>query len=175
MNDKAPPGRRTFADAWDEIGYLRDKLLYWLYQRADAGSARRYGRRLERLLLPADPAHDAILGEECWSLIHEANGERRKAIQSRANEVHLIRRLHELSRGAAYEATALQDYGYADLSDRLDLLAVLYHDDGNLDKAITTLRESEELCREHGLKFDGDELLREYTDEKRASQQAAAG
>jgi len=40
MKVKAPPDRRKFASAWDEIGYLYGKLLYWLYQREAAGKAR---------------------------------------------------------------------------------------------------------------------------------------
>ena len=100
MKDNPPPDRRKFADAWDEIGYLHDKLLYWLYQRADPGKARRYAQRLERGLPLAAPDHDAIFGEECWALVHETKGDLPRAIESRENEVRLIRRLYELSRGA---------------------------------------------------------------------------
>jgi tetratricopeptide (TPR) repeat protein len=174
MKDKPPPDRRTFADKWDEIGYLHDKLLYWLYQRADPRKARGYAQRLEQLLPTAAPDHEAILGEECWSLVHETKGELGRAIKSRENEVRLIRRLYELSRGAPYKEVALRDYGYDDLSDRLDLLAVLYHDSGDLDKAITTLQESRKLCQEHGMEFDGDDMLQDYLEEKRNFQQAAA-
>ncbi|HBI44396.1 MAG TPA: hypothetical protein DDY78_16315 [Planctomycetales bacterium] len=174
MKDKPPSDRRTFANEWDEIGYLHDKLLYWLYQRADPRKASLYAPRLERLLLTAASDHDAILGEECWSLVHEAKGELESAIESRENEVRLIRRLYEFSRGAPYEAIAIKDYGYDDLSDRLDLLAILYHDNGDLDKAVATLQESKKLCREHGIEFDADDMLQDYMKEKRNPQQAAA-
>jgi tetratricopeptide (TPR) repeat protein len=174
MKDKPPPDRRTFANEWDEIGYLHDKLLYWLYQRADPKKASLYAPRLERLLLTAAPDHVAILGEECWSLVHEAKSDLPKAIESRKNEIRLIRRLHELSCGSPYEATALKDYGCDDLSDRLDLLAVLYHDNGDLDKAIKILQESKKLCQEYGSEFDGGDMLQDYIEEKRNSQQAAA-
>lgn len=167
MKDKPLPDRRTFAGAWEEISYLRDKLLYWLYQRADTGKARRYAQRMERLLSRAAPDHDAVLGEECWALVYETKGDLGAAIQARENEVRQIRRLHELSHGASYEAIALKDYGYDDLSDRLDLLAGLYHDNGEFDKAITTLRESRKLCQEHGLEFNGEDMLQEYVEEKR--------
>src|SRR5258707_9827365 len=49
-----------------------------------------------------------------------------------------------------------------DLSDRLDLLAMLYRDSGNLSKAISALEESKRLCDEHGVKFDGYDILEEY-------------
>ena len=174
MKDKPPPDRRTFADEWDEIGYLHDKLLYWLYQRADMKKALITAPRLEQLLAAVAPDHDAILGEECWSLVYEAKGELEKAIESRKNEIRLIRRLHELSQGKPHEAIALKDYGYDALSDRLDLLAVLYHDSGDLHRAIVTLQESKKLCQERGVGFDAEEMLRDYVKEKRNARQAAA-
>jgi DNA polymerase III delta prime subunit len=173
-SDRPPPDRRTFADAWDEVGYLYDKLLYWLYQRANRAKARPYARRLERLLPSADPGHDAIFGEECWSLVHEAKGDLPRAIESRENELRLIRRLYEVSLGKPYEESALKGYGYDDWSDRLDLLAILYHDSGALDKAITILQKSKKLCEAHGMEFDGEDLLQEYAEEKRNARQAAA-
>jgi tetratricopeptide (TPR) repeat protein len=164
---KAPSVRRKFANDWDEIGYLYDKLLYWLYQREDALKARSYAVRIEQLLSKAAPNHDAIFGEECWSLVHEAKGDLRQAIAHRENAVRLIRRLHDISRGAAHEAVVLKDYGDDDLSDRLDLLAMLYHDIGDVDKAIATLQKSKQLCHAHGIEFDGEDILQEYLAEKR--------
>src|SRR4051812_20364850 len=102
MNCKRPADRRKFANEWDEIGYLYDKLLYWLYQREDSRKARPYAKRLERLLPKAAPENDAIFGEECWSLVHETNGNLRKAIEHRENEIRLIRRLHQLARKAPH-------------------------------------------------------------------------
>jgi len=60
------------------------------------------------------------------------------------------------------------------VSDRLDLLAALYHDGGDLDKAIATLQESKTLCCEQDIKFDADDMLQDYMKEKRNSQQGAA-
>jgi tetratricopeptide (TPR) repeat protein len=166
MKVKPPPVRRKFANEWDEIGYLYDKLLYWLYQREDVGKARRYAERLERLLRKADPEHKSIFGEECRSLVHETQGDLQKATERRKNEIRLIRRLHEISRNAPSENLLLRDYGYDALSDRLDLLATLYHDTGQLDKAINALEESKQLCQTHGIPFDGEDLLQEYLGEK---------
>jgi hypothetical protein len=173
MKDKTLPVRRKFANEWDEIGYLYDRLLFWLYQRQDMRQARRYAKRLPRLLQSADPKHQAILGEECWSLIYEAQGDLQKAIECRENEVRLIRRLQEISRDATYRDFVLEDYDLEALRDRLDLLAVLYHDDGNLGKALQILEESRRLCAEHKVKFDGKDLLREYQAEKRDQGEAA--
>jgi tetratricopeptide (TPR) repeat protein len=170
MKVKPPADRRKFANEWDEVGYLYDKLLYWLYQRQDARKTRPYAERLAELLPKADPDHEAILGEECWSLVHEANGNLQNAIEHRKNEIRLIRRLHELARKAPDPEAVRKHYGYADLSDRLDLLATLYHASGNLDQAVGCLLESRQLCKKHGVKFDGKDILQEYLEEKRASQ-----
>ncbi|HEX7449135.1 MAG TPA: hypothetical protein VF306_16395, partial [Pirellulales bacterium] len=58
--------------------------------------------------------------------------------------------------------------GYEDLSDRLDLLAGLYHDNGDLDRAINALQESKQLCEQQCLEFDGGDMLDEYLVESEA-------
>src|SRR5207302_7871008 len=124
-------------------------------------------RRLERLLRRADPDHGAIFGEECWSLIYEAKGDLRKAIEHRENEIRLIHRLYKVCMGTPDEEIALRDYRYDDLSDRMDLLAMLYHDSGDLRKAISILKKSKKLCQEHGVAFDGEDLLQDYREERK--------
>jgi hypothetical protein len=170
MKVKPPKGRRKFANTWDEVGYLYDKLLYWLYQRAGAEKARPFADRLELLLPKVTPEHEAVFGQECWSLLYEAKGNLSKAIMHRENEIRLIQTLHEICRNRPHEDLVLKQYGYDDLSDRLDLLAVLYHDNGNLDKALSTLHASKRLCKKHGLKFDGEDMIQEYLEEKKNSQ-----
>src|SRR5207244_1002464 len=117
MKPKPPRQRRWFADDWDEIGYLYDNLLYWLFERENRERAHPYAERLKRLLPKADPDHEAILGAAYWSLVYEAEGDFRKAIEHRKNEIRLIHRLHEISRGQPFEEFALRRYGYDDLSD----------------------------------------------------------
>ena len=164
MKTKTPLRRRKFANEWDEIGYLYDKLLYWLFRREDKRRALPYAHRLERVLATVAPGHQAIFGEECWSLVYEAKADLTKAIKHRENEIRLIRRLHDISRKGD---PALKDYAISDLSDRLDLLAMLYRDSGNLERAIALLRESKQLCESHAVPFDGEDLLQEYLTEKR--------
>ena len=126
------------------------------------------------MLLPkVTPEHEGIFGEECWSLLHEAKGDLPRAIERRENEIRLIRRLHEISRNKPHEEIVLKQYGYDDLSDRLDLLATLYHDSGNLAEAVGILKESKRLCEAHGIKFDGEDILQEYLEEKRKSPEDA--
>ncbi len=103
-------------------------------------------------------------------MICEANEDLPRAIKHRENEVRLIQRLHEISRGRPQQFSVQRLYGYDDLSDRLDLLAALYHDHGNLAHAISTLQASKQLCAKHGCKFDAEDLLQEYLEEEKNSQ-----
>jgi tetratricopeptide (TPR) repeat protein len=167
MNAKPPADRRKFANEWDEINYLYEKLLYWLYRREDTRKARAYAGRLERLLSRVAAKHEAIFGEECWSLVYEAKGDLRNAIKHRESEIRLIRRLHEITRNAPDAEFALKNYGDADLSDRMDLLAVLYHDAGKIERAIELLRESKRFCATRGIPFDGQDLLDDYLAEQK--------
>lgn len=43
----------------------------------------------------------------------------------------------------------------------MDLLAVLYHDNHNIENAVELLRESRMLCEENGVRFDAGDLLEE--------------
>jgi hypothetical protein len=171
MKPNPPAARRKFADVSEEMGYLYDKLVYWLYHRQDAQRARRFADRLGRLLSKAGPETQSIFAEECRSLVAETTGDLPKAIAHREKEIRLIRRLHELARKSAGEDFALRQYTYADLSDRLDLLAALYHASGELEKALGALQESKRLCERHRVKFDGADMLQEYLEERRNSQE----
>jgi hypothetical protein len=169
MKAKPPPDRRKFADDRDQIDYVYHKLLYWLYEREDKVRARHYAKRLAQLLPATSFGNNAIFPEECWSLIFEAMEDLAKAIKHRENEIRLIKRLHVVSSGTRQQDLILRLYGFDDLSDRLDLLAALYHDNGNLAKAISILHESRQICDRHGLSFDGEDILREYLNEKKNS------
>ena len=166
MKANPPRSRRTFAGVWDEIQYLRELLLFWLYERENPRKARRYGGRLRTLLGRADPRHEAILAEECRSLMSEAEGDEKAAIAHRETEILLIRRLHQIARGNPHDRAALEGYGPEELRDRLTLLAILYHDHAQLDKAIETLEDSRQFCRKNGIEFEDDDLLEEYSAER---------
>ncbi|HTU88965.1 MAG TPA: hypothetical protein VMF69_02610 [Gemmataceae bacterium] len=165
--------QRKFHGAWDEIGYLRIKILDWFYGRGNRRRALPFCARMEALLEKTPDAHEAIFGEECWSLIREVQGDLAGAIAYREREIELIRRLHRITVNTPGRDFALQGYDYSDWSDRLDLLAILYHDAGNLLKAIQILKESRRLCQRRGIPFDGADVLREYLAEAAANGQSS--
>jgi len=158
--------RRKFAGEWDEIKYLYDKLLFWLYERDDRRKSRPICDRLEPLLKKVAAKGEAILGEECWSLVYEVRREFGKAIQHRRREIELITRLLRGAERAPNRESIFRLCDYSDLSDRYDLLAILYHDAGDLDRAIETLRESKRLCKKHRIEFDAQDILDDYLAEK---------
>lgn len=121
--------------------------------------------RLNRLLKRYNQEPESIFVEECRSLICEAKGDLEHAIKHRENEIKLIRQLHKLSQGTESEDFAINQYTYADLSERLDILAMLRHSIGDLEQAIKTLLESKQLCADNGVKFDGEDILQDYIQE----------
>jgi tetratricopeptide (TPR) repeat protein len=161
--------RRKFKSDWDEIEYLYHKILSWFYERGDRSKALRFCDRLEGLLRRASPDHLAILGEECWSLVYEVRGDLRKAIEHRKNEIRLIKRLRKSALNSPQRDFLLHGYDISDLSDRYDLLAILYHDAGDLPTALKVLRQSKQLCEAHGIPFDGQDILDEYLAERAAN------
>lgn len=161
MATKLTTSRRKFLSDWDEIEYLYLKLLFWLYERNDAHSALRFCGRLQNLLRKADSKQKSVFGQECRSLIAEANGDLSRAIRHREREIATIRRLWEISRNTPGWEIAMREYGPSDLSDRMDLLAILYHDAGDFETAIRVLNESEAFCKSEGIPFDGAEVLQD--------------
>ncbi len=152
--------RRKFEGIWDRILYCHAKLLYWLYGRDNRSRAKYYCRILEPLLLKAASKHEAIKGEECWSLLFEARGDFDRAILYRNSEIKLIKRLLRLK-------PRLDEYGPGDLADRLVLLGVLYFDSGRTRRALTAIREAKRICQRNRIRFDDDDLLKEYESQRR--------
>lgn len=160
MSKQAVRNRRRFADVADEIEHVYQKLVFWHCRKSGDVRARQYAARLKKLLLRDETIPGSIFGEECWSLIFEVEGDVRHAIRHRENEIRLIRRLHEITPGEQFDLVSSW-YGHSDLSDRLVILADLYHQIGQTDRAIRILRESKALCRRHGIPFDGEDILEE--------------
>jgi hypothetical protein len=152
--------RRKFKSPWDEVQYLYLKLLHWFYGKQLPAKARPYAARLQRLLKREDSDQESILGQECRSLICELRGDLVGAIRHREAEIRRIRRLHGITSEEQWDVVCAC-YDYNDLSDRLDILALLYDQIGETDRAIRILRESKAYCARHGIRFDGQDILDE--------------
>jgi hypothetical protein len=171
MANRVTKNHRRPKGGWPAIKWLYYEIVDAHYGQGDRRRAARLCDQLEPLLGQEDPAQEAILGQECRALIHEVRGDLAAAITHRENEIRLRKRLLQTIHDPPTEAerVILKDYGPDDLSDRMDLLAMLYHDAGRLKKAIKTLWQSRELCELHGVRFDGKDLLRDYLAEYRAA------
>lgn len=166
MKPKAPPTKRRFENEGHELDYCYDQILYWWYEREDLDKAQRFADRFEALLQSNFSEHEAIVGEEYWSLLSELRGDLPAAIRYREHEIELILRIWELSADTPSFSHVLRVYGVEDFSDRLDLLAILYYDSGDLDKAIATLARSKWICESFRAAFEGEDLLRDYLFER---------
>jgi tetratricopeptide (TPR) repeat protein len=161
MTPKAPTSRKRFHGDWDEIKHLYDRIMFLFYECGRRKQALRYQERFGELLIECASDHEAVFGEECWSLLFELRGDLEKSIQHRENEIKLLERLLRIT----FDSEQLRKstgYDYSDLADRLELLAILCHDAGRLDQAIDSLKKSRRICLRHKLPFDGRGLWAEY-------------
>ncbi|HEV2950368.1 MAG TPA: hypothetical protein VGX70_23510 [Gemmataceae bacterium] len=147
---------------WQDIDDLYRHLLCWHYDRQNTRKARQLAGRLKRHLLATSSDEHTILGEGAWALVLECLGDLPGAIKHREKEIQLIKRLLQISSKSPNPKVILKYYDYSDLSDRLDLLAILYHDTGNLDQALKILRQSKQICEKHEIAFDGKNLWKDY-------------
>lgn len=154
--------RRKFDGDWDQVLYCYQKILFWFYSRRNRSKAGRFCQTLEPLLKRVAGKHEAIKGEECWSLLYEVRGELDKAIFHRRNEIRLIKRLQKIK-------PRMEDYGPNDLADRLILLGILCKDSNDIRQAIKAVMEAKRICTRNRIRFDSSDLLREYETELRAS------
>jgi hypothetical protein len=157
-----------------DMGNLYEELLTSLYEHRNIRRARLLADQLETCLSRFNEEPASIHIEECRSLVCEAKGDLSCAIRHRENQIRLIRRLHEGVKGTKHENYIFGQYDYEDLSLALRLLAMLYHENGDLEKAVRRLEESRRLCAEHGIEFDAEDLLEEYLAEKSATSKSAA-
>jgi hypothetical protein len=151
---------------WKQVDHLYKKILQLFYEKGSRARALTHADRFNDLLSRLASGHDSVFGEECWSLLFELRGDLPAAIRHREREVELILKLWEVSADTPGMSVVLQDYGVEDLADRFDILATLYHEAGELDRAIVTLTSSKWLCESFKVPFEGEEPLQDYLYEK---------
>jgi len=158
------PTRRKFGGDWDRVLYYYYKILYWFYPLRNRSRAAKFCRSLEPVLKRVANKHEAIMGEECWSLLYEVQGDFEKAILYRRSEIRLIKKVQRID-------PKMKDYGPVDLADRWILLATLYKDSNKTREAIRALKEAKRICATKRVKFGSADLLEEYEDELRGPAQ----
>lgn len=87
----------------------------------------------------------------------------REAIRYRKSEIRLRKRLLKMQ-------PLIHGYKPDNLAGSLDMLAMLYHDVGNIKRAIAILLESRSVSENAGIPFDGKKLLMDFTKELTATQ-----
>ncbi|MCI0360642.1 MAG: hypothetical protein L0211_19370 [Planctomycetaceae bacterium] len=161
-NSQPPLG----AKAWREIDELHGRMMEALYRREDRRAAAKMAPRLRALLARHDPSCETILGAAARVLLAELDGDFWSAIRAREREIELLRLLIDDELPPEVRTRP------ADIGDRLDLLAGLYWDSEDLDRAEEILLESQRWCAEHKVKFDGRAMLNELRKEMRSRAKA---
>src|SRR5262249_27950121 len=137
------------------------ELLRRYYEEGDRERAGEVASRLEEALASSPDYAHSIRGEEVRSIIAELRGDLPRAIQGREAEIRKILELHERALNTQNWGYVSRLYDYGDVSDRLDLLAILYDKQGELDRAVAILMESKNYCQSHDIPFDAQDLLDE--------------
>jgi hypothetical protein len=144
-----------------QLESLYFRLVRAFYEKNDRPRAEKIASRLEEALAASPEDSCSIRGEEVRSLIAEVRGDFAEAARSREADIRKILELHTLTANTPHWKYASRRYGFSDVSDRLDLLAILYDAQGETDRAISVLLESKDYCRSHGIPFDAEDLLQE--------------
>jgi hypothetical protein len=162
MTNKVSNNRQKAIPGEDETETLYHELLRWFYEKENRERAREVAARLEAALAGRPDVAASIRGEEIRSLLAELRGDLAGAVRSRESEIRKILELHSLAVNTPGWDYVLRQYDFSDVSDRLDLLATLQAEQGDLERAIATLQESKGFCEAHQVPFDGQDLLEEY-------------
>lgn len=133
MKYKATKSQTRFGTVWGELAYVCQKVHYWLHEQHRRANARRYQKRLERVLNELPENDKAILREEGWALLHELKQETAAAIKHRQREIQLLERLQKSVRKSvqagdyddSMAASILAGRDAAALRKRQDILRAL--------------------------------------------------
>lgn len=140
---------------WDRIERQYLSTLAAAYGAPkDRAESKRGAERLASLMNQVEDGQGSILGQDSLALIAEIRGNLGASAEHRLKSAALITQL--LSSGYP-----LHDYGWDDVAERFTLAALDYDRMGELRKAMKCLRQAEVVCRQHGLPFDGKQLVDE--------------
>jgi tetratricopeptide (TPR) repeat protein len=169
MIERVQPKRRKVDSSPDKetVESLYLELLKRYYEEGDRKRSRKVATRLDKLLAASPDYAHSIRGEEIRSIIAELRDNYSEAIQSREAEIRKILELQTRTIKTDNWKYVSRQYDFSDVSDRLELLAILYDKQGDLDRAIAILLESKQYCQLHDFPFDGNDLLEELEQEAR--------
>ncbi|MBO0698428.1 MAG: hypothetical protein J2P46_08545 [Zavarzinella sp.] len=173
MASRVQRNGRTPRAGDDGVEALYHEFLDAFYRNGNRERALALAPRLEAAVLAAPAAGESIRAEEIRSLIAELNGDFVAAARSREAEIRKILELHTLAVNTPNWPAVSRQYDFTDVSDRLDLLAVLYDRQGDTDWAVAVLHESRRYCEAHGVPFDGADILNELERARRPAKRAA--
>jgi len=137
------------------------QLLECFYTDEDRVASKAVAVQLKSLLEAQPEVAESIRGDEINLLIAEIDGNLKEAIRYRESEIRRILELQLATKDTPQWDYVRRRYDFSDVGDRLDLLAILFDEDGDTERAISTLNESKRFCESHGIAFDGQDILDE--------------
>jgi hypothetical protein len=152
---------------WSEAKNLYVRLLHSFYERNEIAKSKSFALSLLRMIDSLDPLGKTLPGNEYRALIAEIDGDIEGAIHYREVLVKLIDKYARVKR---LQDLALNPDEYA---DQLDLLAILYCQNGRLTEAEATIKKSERICLEAGILFDGKDVRKQIERAQKAENKSA--
>jgi len=137
---------------WPLAAELYHRLLDLFYSQESKARAVPVAFRLLRMLDKLDPNSDTLLTLAARAVIAELDGDLTEAIHYRQRELAVMDQL------IAKRQLEAADLTYADYADRLDLIANLALELGDLEAAEMAIERSVAFCRKHRVKFDGADI-----------------
>jgi tetratricopeptide (TPR) repeat protein len=151
INIPEPEDRDSFIHEWDEIKYLNEKMDYWFTYRQDKEKAKQFYEKLKKIVLENDEQKESILGVDSLLMLARFEGNIEKEIYYNKLSINLVTKLLNLGE-------AVDPYTWEDVLDSMELLATLYEENGQRDKALAIVEECFELSKKHNLHFDEEGL-----------------
>lgn len=165
--DDAAMGKQGPSRPEGDLEKIYLDFLRSFYEAEDLPRSRRIAKQVKIELARRPDLAESIRGDELRSMVAELDGDVASAIKYRENEIRRILELHSLVKDSPGWTYVFSEYDYKDISDRIDILAYLYSQIGDYGQAVELLKESQRFCASHGVVFDAEDMLEEFTEKGR--------
>jgi hypothetical protein len=155
-DDNPPPIKTTFASREEEIGYLVENVVFWLW----APNKQRAVEFAEQLaVLLGEPNHmGAERFSEEWAAVFDARGDAEQAIRFADVTIQKLRADLDEFGAANYKDTEWYREDAKDLLDALYLQSLRYLRIGRRQAAKERMNDASETSLRFGLQLDEDQL-----------------
>lgn len=144
--------RRRFRSVLDELQYLEQRLMFWLYERMRPSRARPFAERMARLLRRVPDQKNTIIGSGRYALVAEARGRWGEFAEHTWRQLRLLDRLSKTRNGSRLVLP-----GFVIVT--LESLGDAYIKVGDRPRALAAFARAKKLSRIHKIPFEREWLV----------------